>query len=45
MLRRERIGISWYRNQTLCSEEKGSGHLRTSELSPGQNVDLTNQNR
>jgi len=25
--------------------EEGSGHSRASELSPGQNVDLTNQNR
>jgi len=31
-------------NQTFRSEEEGSGHLRTSELSPGWNVDLTNQN-
>ena len=25
--------------------EEGSGHSRASELSPGRNVDLTNQNR
>jgi len=26
------------------AEEEGSGHSRTSKLSPGWNVDLTNQN-
>ena len=44
MLRRERLGISWSQNQTLRSEEEGSGHLHISELSPGRNVDLTTQN-
>ena len=28
----------------LHGEEEGSGHAPTSELSPGWNVDLTNQN-